>query len=181
MRGMQTRDLARLGLMGSAGVILFLLEGMAPRPLPWIKLGLGNLPVLLALLEYGPGAGLVVSLVKLLIGGFLSGGLGGPAFAIGGAAGLASLLAMALAHQSHPGRFSPVGLSILGAVTHQLTQLAAAWIYIGQSGIFALLPLFLLGGLLSGGLIGLLVFWIQERLAGTRRSEREENTALPPE
>ena len=164
MKSMTTRDIARLGLLGSAAVILFVFEALAPRPLPWMKLGLGNLPVLLALLVDGTAAAFAVSAVKLLVGGLLSGSLGGPAFFIGGGAGLGSLLVMASVRRVAPKLFSPIGLSILGALTHQLVQLFLAWIYIGQFGIFSLLPLFLLSGLLSGALIGLLAVWVQGRL-----------------
>ena len=60
--------------------------------------------------------------------------------------------------------FSVVGLSIWGALAHQLCQLALAYAYIGQSGLFALLPLSLVSGLLSGGLIGLLAWWTLQQL-----------------
>jgi len=71
--GIGAREIARIGLLSSAAVILFVLEGLAPRPLPWMKLGLGNLPVLVALLIYGVGAAFGVSGVKLLLGGLREG------------------------------------------------------------------------------------------------------------
>ena len=164
MRAPTPRTLTRIGLMGSVGLILFVFEGLAPRPLPWMKLGLGNLAVVLGLLVYGFVAGLAISLIKLSIGGLLSGGLGGPAFVIGGGAGLASLLVMAAVRRGTGDLFSPIGLSIIGALVHQTTQLLLAYLYIGQVGIFSLLPLFLATGLVSGALIGLLVYWSLEKL-----------------
>jgi heptaprenyl diphosphate synthase len=164
MKGMGARDIARIGLLSSAAVILFVLEGLAPRPLPWMKLGLGNLPVLVALLIHGAGAAFGVSGVKLLLGGLLSGSLGGPAFVIGAGAGWASLLVMAVVRRVAGGMFSPIGLSILGASTHQMAQLFIAQRYVGHIGLLSLLPLSLLSGFLSGGLIGLLAFWICEKM-----------------
>jgi len=165
--------MARLGLMGSAAVVLFVLEGLAPRPLPWMKLGLGNLPVLVSLLVYGGGPALSVSAVKLLVGGLISGSLAGPAFVLAAGAGLASLLVMAAVRRTTGGMFSPVGLSILGALTHQLVQLVLAYVYVGQVGLFALLPLFLLSGLLSGALIGLLAFWTLDQFRKNGWLEQE--------
>jgi len=78
MKAYSARDLTRLGLLGSVALVLFVLESLAPRPLPWMKLGLGNIGVLLALLVYGFAAALCISLLKLVVGGLLSGGLGGP-------------------------------------------------------------------------------------------------------
>ncbi len=165
MKSMPPRYLARLGLMGSVALILFIFDALAPRILPWTKLGLGNLAVLLTLLLYGAGPAFGVSMVKLLVGGLISGSLGGPAFVIGGGAGGASLLLMAAVRRVYPGLFSPVGLSIMGALTHQLTQLIlASYLYIGQVGLFAFLHLFLLWGLLSGAVIGLMVFWTFEKI-----------------
>ena len=164
MRGLAPQSLARLGLLTGAALILFVVEGLVPRPLPWMKLGLANTAVLLALLVFGFGAALAVNGVKLLVGSFLAGTVLGPAFFIGGGAGLASLLVMAGVRRVHPTIFSPIGLSVLGAVVHQAVQLLLAHFYIRQAGLFALLPVFLLGGLVSGALIGLLVHWILARL-----------------
>ena len=157
-------DVARLGLMASAAIVLFVFESLAPRPLPWMKLGLGNLPVLVSLLSFGSGPALAVSAVKLVVGGLLSGGLAGPAFVIGGGAGLASWLVMVAGRRVAGGLFSVVGLSIWGALTHQLCQLGLAYIYIGQISLFALVPLSLVSALLSGGLIGLLAWWTLAQL-----------------
>ena len=165
MKPIPTRQLIRLGLIGSIALILFVLEALVPRVLPWMKLGLGNLAILLALLLYGFTAALAVSIVKLLVGGLISGSLGGPAFIIGGGAGMASLLFMTGVRGIMPGVFSPIGLSILGALIHQLTQLVlASYLYVGQGGLFALVHLFLIWGLISGAVIGLLAHWTLEKV-----------------
>jgi heptaprenyl diphosphate synthase len=152
------------GLLASLALILYVLESVAPRPLPWMKLGLGNVAVLLALLVFGAASAAAVCLVKLGIGGLLSGGFAGPAFAIGAGAGIGSLAAMAIVHRLTPGLFSPVGLSILGAVVHQLCQLSLAFVYVRHAGLFALLPIFIATGLLSGSLTGLLAYWALDKL-----------------
>ena len=164
---MKTRGgqrIARLGLLASASLILFALESLAPRPLPWMKLGLGNVAVVLALLLYGPASAFAVSLVKLLGGGLVTGGIGSPGFAIATAAGLGSLTAMSLAHRAAPTVFSPIGLSVLGAVVHQVCQLVAAYAYVQHAGLFSLLPLFLVIGELTGALTGLVAYWVWRQL-----------------
>lgn len=158
-------DVTRLGLMASAAIVLFAFESLAPKPLPWMKLGLGNLPVLVALVSFGAGPALAVSATKLVVGGLLSGGFAGPAFVIGGGAGLASWLVMAAVRRVGGRLFSVVGLSIWGALAHQLSQLVLASIYIGHSGLFALVPLALFSALVSGGAIGLLAWWTLAQLA----------------
>ena len=165
MKTYAARDVARLGLLGSIALVLFVLEALAPRPLPWMKLGLGNIGVLLALLMYGFAAALCVSTLKLVVGGLISGGLGGPAFLVSGGAGLASLAVMAAVKRAGPTLFSPVGLSTVGALIHQVMQLILAYLlFIDHASLFAFLPLALINGLISGILIGLLVYWSLEKI-----------------
>ena len=154
---MGTRDLTRLAIITSLGLILFVLESLAPRPLPWMKLGLGNSAVLAALLLFGPIPAVAVSVVKILAGSLMTGSIGSPAFVIGGGAGIASVSVMAIMHRLTPGLFSAVGLSVAGAVVHQLSQLALAFIYIGHSALLSYGPVFVISGLVSGALIGVVV------------------------
>ncbi len=72
---------------------------------------------------------------------------------------------MATVHRIKAGLFSPVGLSVVGALTHQVMQLALAYlIFVDHIGLFAFLPLALINGLTSGILIGLLVYWLLEKM-----------------
>ena len=163
-RNRTSREVARLALLAGTALALFVIESLVPRPLPWMKLGLGNGAVLLALLLSGVGPAFIVAGIKIAVGGLVTGGLAGPAFVISAGAGVASLSIMSMARRAPPDLLSPVGVSILGAVTHQGVQLLLASVYIGHAGLLSLLPLFLLGGLLSGTLIGLVVCWILEGL-----------------
>ena len=64
-----------------------------------------------------------------------------------------------------PRLFSPVGLSVAGAVVHQVTQLLVAEAYLAQAGLFQLLPLFLVGGVISGLLTGAATYYAVRHLA----------------
>ncbi len=159
------RQLARLGLFTGAALALFAFEQLIPRPLPWMKLGLANLAVLLALLAQGPVAALIVQLTKWLAGSLLTGSLGGPAFAIAGIAGAGSWAAMSLVQRTTGRLFSPLGLSLIGATAHQTLQLVSAGLFVQQLGLLSLLPLSLLSALLSGAFIGLLSSAVLRKLA----------------
>ncbi len=153
------RRVAFLGLMSAVALILFVFEAAVPRPLPWMKLGLGNAAVLATLLLFGGAPAIAVGAVKVLVGGLLIGGLAGPASVIGGSAALTSLATMIGLHRFLPRLLSPVGLSVAGAVVHQATQLLVAEIYLAQAGLLRLLPLFLVGGVLSGAMTGLVTYF----------------------
>lgn len=147
------RRIARLGLLTAAALILSLLDGMIPLPLPWLKLGLANAVTLLLLLSRRRTDAVLCLTARLLLGALFS---GNPSALLYSAAGAAfSFAAMAFLCRFYPNRLSPVGVSAAGAAAHQLGQLAAAALTLGSPSVLALAPL-LLAGLLSGMLIGAL-------------------------
>jgi len=61
--------------------------------------------------------------------------------------------------------FEKTGVSILGGVFHNIGQLSmAAWIT-GTAGVFTYLPVLLVAGVITGGVIGLLGGLVTERIA----------------
>lgn len=148
------RRIARLGLLTAAALILSLLDGMIPLPLPWLKLGLANAVTLLLLLSRRRTDAVLCLTARLLLGALFS---GNPSALLYSAAGAAfSFAAMAFLCHFYPNRLSPVGVSAAGAAAHQLGQLAAAALTLGSPSVLALAPPLLLAGLLSGMLIGAL-------------------------
>ncbi len=74
-----------------------------------------------------------------------------------------SLVVMALAKKMD--WFEKTGVSILGGVFHNIGQLSmAAWIT-GTAGVFTYLPVLLVTGVITGGVIGLLGGLVTERIA----------------
>lgn len=148
------RRIARLGLLTAAALILSLLDGMIPLPLPWLKLGLANAVTLLLLLSRRRTDAVLCLTARLLLGALFS---GNPSALLYSAAGAAfSFAVMAFLCRFYPNRLSPVGVSAAGAAAHQLGQLAAAALTLGSPSVLALAPPLLLAGLLSGMLIGAL-------------------------
>jgi heptaprenyl diphosphate synthase len=156
--------MVRLALLVSAGLILYLFEVHIPQPLPWVRIGLANLVTLLALVLWGFWEALAVLLLRVLLGSVFAGTLLSPVFPFTLAGGLAGVLAMGLAWRFLRPPLSVVGVSILGALAHNVTQLVLAyWLYIRREEVFYLLPPILLGTLLTGCLIGLIVALLTDR------------------
>ena len=81
MRSGADRSLTRLtqlGLLVALAAVLQAMETILPSPAPWLRLGLGNTLVLVALLPWGGREALWVAAGKVLLGGVLSGRLFGP-------------------------------------------------------------------------------------------------------
>ena len=147
------RRLARAGALLALGLALFVLENTffplgLLLPLPGAKLGLANLATLVALELDGPGTAALVSFLRVLIAAIFGGTVGAVAFwlSLGGAA--LSLVGMWAA------RFLPgigtVGVSIIGAVCHNLGQLAALSLVLPNAGTILFLPWLILLGIPAG-------------------------------
>ena len=162
---MSIRKTAEVALLIAVGLILFVVESYAPRPLPWVKLGLGNIATVLALLLYGSRAAFEVTVVRVTLGSLFVGVLFGPAFLLALGGGLAAAGMMSIVRCVCGDRFSAVGLSIWGALGHNGAQVVLAYLLLVRStGVFSLIPMFLLSSVLAGGLIGLLAHLILRRL-----------------
>lgn len=87
---------AYLGLLLALAVIFGYIEALipVPVPIPGIKLGLANLVIAAVLYFYGPFEAMTVTVLRVLIIGFLFGNMFSIVYSMSGAA--ASLIAMAL-------------------------------------------------------------------------------------
>ncbi len=157
--------LVRVSFFGALSATLFIFEGLAPRPIPWMKLGIGNIPVVVALSLYGPLAAFIVCFVKLTIGGLIGGLIAGPIFAISVGGTITSWFVMSLCSKLPFLRLGPIGVSVWGACSHQATQLLIAYIFVGQFAIFSLFPVALLSAVVTGTFIGCLVCWVLRLLS----------------
>jgi len=154
---MDVRRAAFLGVLVALALALHLLESQIPSPLPWVRPGLANLMTLIALVTSGWLAGLLVMLLRVVIGALLLGGFLGPAFALSLAGGLASTLVMAVMARGAWRLWSPIAMSATGAVAHggaQVFVLAALLLRAGD--LPWLLPWVLGPSLISGIATGLL-------------------------
>jgi heptaprenyl diphosphate synthase len=157
----RTRHIVIISMLAASGLILFVFESFLPV-LPWFRPGFGNVATILALMLFGFNDALKVTMLRVVLGALILGRLFTPlfAFAIGG--GLASVIIMAAAMRLRI--FGPVGVSVLGAVAHNLTQLAIAYFIFIHSGDLAFfIPLLIVTGVATGILTGLVSAGVVER------------------
>ncbi len=149
---LSAQDVALYGLLAGVALIFGYVEALFPLPVPvpGVKLGLGNVAVLFALLTFGEGPGFVVMAVKVTACALLFGNPAVFAFSIAG--GLASYAAMLAAYRV--GRFSVVGISTVGGVFHMAGQMAAVAVVLAPRVALAYGPVLLVAGLAAGALTG---------------------------
>ncbi len=147
------QHLTMVCMLAAGGLILFVFESFLPLPMPAFRPGLGNIATILALLYFGPGDALKVTLLRIVLGSLLLGRLFTPLFVFAMAGGLASFAVMALLWRY--GRvFGPVGFSAAGAVVHNAAQLGVALLFIPSVGLVYLFPPLLLAGVITGTATG---------------------------
>ncbi len=158
-------NITKIGVLTAAGLILFLFESAIPRPLPWLKPGLSNLVTLVALYLYGLRTAFVVVLLRILIGAFILGSLFNPVFLFALSGGLLATGAMGMLFYFPRRVFSILGISVMGAFTHNLVQITlAAFLVVSQAQILYLMPIMLLSSLFSGFLVGIFAHFVVKRL-----------------
>ena len=144
---------AYLGLLLALAVICGYIEALipVPVPVPGMKLGLANLVIAAVLYLYGPVEAITVSLLRVLIIGFLFGNMFSIVYGMSGAA--ASLISMALLKRTRA--FGIIGVSALGGVVHNVAQVSAAVLVLQGFPWRWYLPVLMLAWLAAGILVGL--------------------------
>lgn len=145
---MKIKKTAFMGLFLAIALILSYVETLIPLSLgiPGIKLGLANLAVVLALYEYGWTEALLLNMMRILLSGFLFGNPFTILYSMAGAAG--SFLAMLLFKKV--GWFSVTGVSMVGGICHNVSQLMVAFWVLETTGIFFYAPVLLAAGAVTG-------------------------------
>lgn len=151
-----------LALFIALAVALNTLEFLLPSPTPWFRLGFANILTLVALYLFGGRAAWTVAVSRILISALVLGRLFSPGFFLSLGGGVLATALMVGGHRLAGDRFSPIGISLLGAVGHASGQLLIAWLLlVRHPGLWTLYPallLFALGaGLLNGVVADILI------------------------
>jgi heptaprenyl diphosphate synthase len=154
-----------LSLMTALAMVLQILESVLPNPAPWVRLGLANIVILIVLSLFGIKEGLMVTGLRVVLAATLLGTIFGPTFWLSLSGGLSSTLAMGLFMDFFPGKFSIIGISVIGAYTHNLVQLiVASWFIIRQPSLIYLLPILLVTALIAGFVTGIAASILMNKL-----------------
>lgn len=145
-----TRRICVYSLLTALCLVLGFLEGLIPTGIG-IKLGLSNAVALMLVCEGELKGAFSVNIARITLSALLFGTA--VSFVFSFTAGMVSLAVTALLKRIEV--FDTVGVSVVGAVVHNLVQLAVAMLITGI-GAAAYLPMLLLGGIVSGAAVGVL-------------------------
>lgn len=149
---MQTKKLVILSLLLGAGIALYILEAfyMPSLPVPGAKLGLANIVTLLLLMMYGWRECVANVVVRTIVGSMVTGTFLTPAFFFSFIGALVSTVVMIAVFAKFFGKFSLVGVSLAGAVSHNMAQVTLASLLLSHWGIFLETPFLILIAILTG-------------------------------
>lgn len=146
-----------IAFLVSLGLILHVVETMIPMNavVPGAKLGLANITNLIGLVIFGFQAGLQILLLRVILGSLLTGTFMTMNFYFSITGGVLGFLVMAFAYYWIKDRFSIIGISVIGAVFHNVGQIIIAYFVIASTGIFYYLPFLVLLAVPTGIGVGL--------------------------
>ena len=140
----------RVGVLAALALLLSYAETFVPIPIPGVKLGLANVPVLMALDAHDEGAAVSVAAIKVLASGLL---FGSPITLAYSLAGTAASLALMVPLSRLKTMRLPM-CSVAGAIAHEMGQLAVAALVLGSASVFYLTPLLSCAGIVCGAVSG---------------------------
>lgn len=168
---------SNLALLGAICFFLSTIEYLIPKPLPFIRIGIANIPIMLAVDLFPFGTFLLLVIIKVIGQAIITGSLFSYVFFFSLGGTLASALGMfAIRRLLGAKNISFIGIGIIGALLSNGIQIALAWVFIfGSSAQFIAPPLLLLG-LITGLMLG---FFCQIFSEQSRWYERALQERIP--
>ena len=154
-----------VAFMGAICLFLSAIEYMIPKPIPFLRVGIANVPILLCLDVLPVPLLLLVVVLKVIGQGLIGGTLISYVFLFSAVGSFASALSMLLFRRLFAPRISLVGVGVLGALFSNITQILLARVLIFGEGAWLIAPPFLALGTVTATLLCLFA----ERFAARSR------------
>lgn len=150
---MNAGRIARFGLLTALALMLGYFERFIPIApgIPGIKLGLANTVLLYAVYLMDAGSAWLLMCTKVLLSGFLFAGVSGMLYSFAG--GVFSLAVMLLLHRTKG--VGVIGVSVGGAVCHNLGQITTACMVVQSRAVLSYLPVLMVSAVITGVLTGI--------------------------
>jgi heptaprenyl diphosphate synthase len=160
---MKTKKLTRMAVLTAVALTIFVIELQLPAlaPIPGVKLGLANIITVYAMFALGPGDTLCILLARVFLGSVFSGQMTSLLYSLAG--GLLCYLVMLLLRRIVTKKQLWV-CSVLGAMAHNVGQMAVAVLVTGTPALVYYLPVLMVSGILTGVFTGLCAQFVTGRL-----------------
>ncbi len=161
---MGTKRLTRMAILTAVALTIFIVELQLPNltPIPGVKLGLANIITVYAMFALGGADTFCILIARILLGSIFSGQMMALFYSLAG--GLLCYLVMLVMRRL----FTPRQIwicSVLGAVAHNLGQMAAAVLITRTPALLYYLPVLMISGIIAGTFTGLCAQFVVNRMA----------------
>ncbi len=160
------KKIATLSVFTALSLIMFIIENQFPPMfIPGARMGLANIFSFAALVIYSPVEAFVIVAVRAALGAVFAGNVSALLYSFTG--GVVSMaISSILMYTIYP-KISVMSVSIVAAVSHNVTQNVVFVIISGTALTFGYMPYFMLLGILSGGIVGAIIMLVFKKVPKT--------------
>jgi len=153
-----------LSLLIAGAMVLSIIESMIPLPFiaPGAKLGLTNIVTLTVLMIFGFKDAMLVSALRCILLMFVAGNPISFIYSI--TSGILSVVVMYISCKYFSKYLSLIGISVLGAMTHNASQITVAAIMFENLNMYTYLPIMSLVSIFTGCFVGYTSIYIVDNL-----------------
>lgn len=151
---MKSSRIAMLSLMTTMALVLSIMENLIPLPFiaPGAKIGLANIITMICIITLKDRETFFILITRIFLAAIFGAGLSGFIYSLTG--GILSFLAMVMVRKTFKNHVSSIGISVTGAVFHNVGQVTVATVVLNNILIFSYLPILMIVGILSGAFVG---------------------------
>lgn len=156
------KKLSYCALMAALALIFSYIETLfpIPAPIPGVKIGIANLVILIIIYRFNFKIAFAVNVFRIIVSSLLFSGVFAMIYSLAG--GILSILFMYMLYKT--GKFSIVGVSLIGGVMHNLGQLITASLIMETPSLMSYFSILLFAGIISGVVIGIVAYLVERRL-----------------
>jgi heptaprenyl diphosphate synthase len=149
---MKTKQITELGFLLALSLVLSYLEGLLPVmvAVPGVKLGLANVITMVVLYHFGGKKAFIFMTLRVVLAGLMFSGMAGIVYSFAG--GLCCILIMRILKNFKI--FSILGVSMAGAIFHNLGQIIVAFFVMENAHILYYFPVLCVSGVITGLVVG---------------------------
>jgi len=143
-----------LAMLAAAAMFFSTLEYLIPKPVPFFRIGLANLPILVVLPFFRNRDMAALALLKVIGQGLINGTLASYVFLFSLFGTTASVFVMVLFYRIGGRHVSLIGVSALGALASNVVQITLSVQFIFGPRSWVIAPPFLIIGTIAGAFLG---------------------------
>lgn len=156
-------SLDTIALFAAFCIFLSTVEYLIPKPFPFFRLGLANLPILISLIVFKPKDTILLLILKIIGQGLITGTLFSYIFLFSAAGAVASGTVMIILVFVFKLSISLIGVSLAGALSSNFIQILLAEIFIFGDSVKYIAPPLLIMGFISAFIMGFMAGKFIER------------------